>query len=163
MVLISGGISVGDYDYVKKILKSLKVKEVFWKVAQKPGKPLYFGKKGKTLVFGIPGNSAACLVVFYEYIRPAILKSMGRNDISMPTLKAKLTKTLKKNKSLSYFWRGQLNGNSILPQVKILEKQGSHMLKSFALGDCLIIGPANLTRIKKNSLVEVHLLPWRNK
>jgi len=163
IVLISGGISVGDYDYVKKILKSLKVKEIFWKVAQKPGKPLYFGKQGQVLVFGIPGNPAACLVVFYEYIRPAILKSMGRKEISLPTIRGKLTKTLKKNQNLSYFWRGKLNGNSHPPTVTISEKQGSHMLQTFALGDCLIIGPENITEIKKNSLVEVHLLPWRNK
>lgn len=163
MVLISGGISVGDYDYVKKILKSLSVQQIFWKVAQRPGKPLYFGKKGRTLIFGIPGNPAACLVVFYEYIRPAILKSMGKKEISLPTIKGKLSKTLKKNQSLSYFWRGKLEGNSNPPTVTISEKQGSHMLQIFALGDCLILGPENISEIKKNSLVEVHLLPWRNK
>ncbi len=163
MVLISGGILVGDYDYVKRILKSLSVQQIFWKVAQKPGKPLYFGKKGKTMVFGIPGNPAACLVVFYEYIRPVILKSMGKKEISLPTIQGKLSKTLKKNQNLSCFWRGKLNGNSHPPTVTISEKQGSHMLQTFALGDCLIIGPENITEIKKNSLVEVHLLPWRNK
>ena len=162
MVLISGGISVGDYDYVRKILKSLKVKEIFWKVAQKPGKPLYFGKKDPALVFGIPGNPAACLVVFYEYIRPAILKGMERENVSLPSVKVKLTSTVKKNQYTTYFWRGQLNTNGTQPKATVSEKQGSHMLKSFAVGDCLIIGPANLTRIKKDSLVEVHILPWRN-
>lgn len=163
MVLISGGVSVGEFDLVKQVLNQLKVKQIFWKVAQRPGMPMYFGKKDKTLIFGLPGNPASSLVVFYEYIRPAILKACGRKDIYLPSQKALISNSMKKKKKMTYFWRGRLQANGDQLQAKIFPQQGSHMLKSFAVGNCLVIGEKSKRQIKKNSLTEIHLLPWSAK
>lgn len=78
MVLISGGVSMGDYDLVPGVLKSLGVKAVFHKVRVRPGKPMFFGRKGRTLVFGIPGNPVANFMAYLAYVRPAIRKLAGR-------------------------------------------------------------------------------------
>jgi molybdopterin molybdotransferase len=80
LVLISGGVSMGDYDLVPGVLKALGVKEIFHKVRVRPGKPMYFGRKGRTLVFGIPGNPVANFLAYLAYIRPAIRKLSGRPD-----------------------------------------------------------------------------------
>ena len=82
MVLISGGVSMGDYDLVPAVLKSLGVREIFHKVRVKPGKPLFFGRKGETVVFGIPGNPVSNFLTYLAFIRPAILKMSGRRVYS---------------------------------------------------------------------------------
>jgi molybdopterin molybdotransferase len=81
LVLISGGISVGDYDFVGKALQQLNVEQCFYKVMQKPGKPLYFGKKDSTTIFALPGNPAAALTCFYIYVYIALQKMMNRTPI----------------------------------------------------------------------------------
>ncbi len=80
ILLISGGVSMGDYDLVPAVLKALGVKEIFHKVKVRPGKPMFFGMKGRTLVFGIPGNPVANFMAYLAYIRPAIRKMAGRVD-----------------------------------------------------------------------------------
>jgi molybdopterin molybdotransferase len=82
IVLISGGVSMGDYDLVPGILKSLGVKKIFHKVRVRPGKPMFFGVKGRTLVFGIPGNPVSNFMAYLAYIRPAIRKMSGRPDFA---------------------------------------------------------------------------------
>lgn len=82
MLLISGGVSMGDYDLVPAVLRSLGVKEIFHQVRVRPGKPMFFGVKGRTLVFGIPGNPVASFMAYLAYIRPAILKMAGRPDFA---------------------------------------------------------------------------------
>ena len=82
VVLVSGGISVGDYDFVKEALLSNGVEELFYKINQKPGKPLFFGKKEKTIVFALPGNPASTLTSFYVYVYPALKINMGFDDNS---------------------------------------------------------------------------------
>src|SRR5690606_26740025 len=84
LVLISGGISVGDYDFVGKALEELEVKEHFYTVKQKPGKPLFFGTKNNTLIFALPGNPAASLTCFYIYVYIALQKMMDRKDVELP-------------------------------------------------------------------------------
>lgn len=82
MVLISGGVSMGDYDLVPAVLRSLGVKEIFHNVRVRPGKPMFFGVKGRTLVFGIPGNPVANFMAYLAYVRPAIRKMAGRPDFA---------------------------------------------------------------------------------
>jgi molybdopterin molybdotransferase len=82
ITLISGGVSMGDYDLVPGILKSLGVKKLFHKVRVRPGKPMFFGVKGRRLVFGIPGNPVANFMAYLAYIRPAIRKMAGRPDFA---------------------------------------------------------------------------------
>jgi len=105
VLLISGGVSVGKYDHVKAVLARQGVREIFWKVDIKPGKPLYFGKAGRTLVFGLPGNPVSVFVTFEEFVRPAILKLMGR-DLGMsndnPRLQASQGPQRRVNGSLTH-------------------------------------------------------------
>jgi molybdopterin biosynthesis enzyme len=83
LVILTGGVSVGDYDHVKGVFKDLGVKTLFWRVRQKPGKPIFFGIKGKTLIFGLPGNPAAVHACFYQYVYPAIRLQMGHANAWM--------------------------------------------------------------------------------
>src|SRR3989338_3308020 len=83
IVILTGGVSVGDYDHVKELFRELGVKSIFWKVRQKPGKPIFFGKKGSVLVFGLPGNPAAVHACFYQYVYPAIRLLMCHENVFM--------------------------------------------------------------------------------
>jgi molybdopterin molybdotransferase len=89
VVITSGGVSVGDYDFVKQVQDELGVQRRFWGVATKPGKPLAFGVRGGTLVFGVPGNPVAAMVSFEMYVRPALLALQGRDDVYRPWFRAR--------------------------------------------------------------------------
>ena len=88
VLLITGGISVGDYDLVAPVLKKIGVKTIFHKVAQKPGKPFLFGTKGKKLIFALPGNPAAVITCFLQYVKPALQKMMGYPSIDISSFMA---------------------------------------------------------------------------
>ncbi len=161
VLIVTGGVSVGDYDYVKGAFQNLGVEEIFWRIAQRPGGPMFFGRKNGTLIFGLPGNPASTLVCFYEYVRPAIRKMAGKKDILLMEIEATLLEEIrKKPDGKTHFLRGLLEkkGNSFY--VKSSGIQGSHILKSFALSNCLIIVPEDITRIPEGSRVNVHLIPW---
>ena len=159
IVIITGGISVGDYDYIKNILAELGVEKIFWGVNQRPGGPLYFGKYRNKLVFGLPGNPASSLVCFYEYIRPAIQKRSGRQNFFLYKLIAELKTDLKKKPGKTHFLRGKLETVDGKNFVTSAGGQGSHMLKAFADANCLIVLNKDESLIEKGTEVEVHLLP----
>lgn len=158
-VIVTGGVSVGEYDYVKEIFSDLEVRELFWKISQKPGGPMYFGTKGKKMVFGLPGNPASSLVCYYEYIRPALLKMMGRNDIHLDVILAELTEDLHTRPGKTRFIRGLLLEKEGKYYARSSGPQGSHMLKSFSNSNCLIVFPASGEYMKKGQIVKVHKLP----
>lgn len=155
MVLISGGISVGDHDHVGTALKKLGVQEVFYKVAQKPGKPIFFGSKDGKAVFGLPGNPSASLTCFYEYVIPVIRKFMGRPDIFLPTFRLPLTDGTIKKMPRAQFLKANISDG----QVHILEGQSSAMLNTFSLANALAYVPANAEAVNAREEIEVHLLP----
>ena len=155
LVLLSGGISVGDYDFVKESLENLGVEDVFYKIKQKPGKPLFFGKTSSCYVFGLPGNPAAALSCFYQYAYPAINLMKGNENAFLPKLNLPIAKQLRKKEGRSVFYKGLTD----FIAVTTLEGQGSDMLKSFALANCLIYIPAEKELINEGEMVEVHLLP----
>ena len=103
LVIVTGGISVGDYDFVGKILADLKVEEVFYKVAQKPGKPLFFGMKGDVPIFALPGNPAAVLTSFYVYVLPVLGGLTGRKTDFLSTRKVRLNSSFDKTPNLTFF------------------------------------------------------------
>ena len=111
VVLSTGGVSVGSFDYVRRILAELGYQERFWKVAQKPGKPLTFGPCGRTPVFGLPGNPVSSLVCFYLYVLPALRTMMGSRDVHLPSAAATLAETLKAA-GLTEFVRCRLEGSA---------------------------------------------------
>jgi molybdopterin molybdotransferase len=155
LVIISGGISVGDYDFVGKALLELQVEEHFYTVKQKPGKPLFFGTKNDTLIFALPGNPAASLTCFYIYVYIALQKMMNKNDVELPRIKAKSTNTFTRFGDRPQFLKAIYNNGD----VTILEGQSSAMLQTFALSNALAFVPEPISKIEINDTVEVILLP----
>ncbi|NNJ56514.1 MAG: molybdopterin molybdotransferase MoeA [Bacteroidia bacterium] len=154
VVLVSGGISVGDYDFTKTAFEILEVKEHFHKIAQKPGKPLFFGSKESTSFFGLPGNPASALVCLYEYVIPHMLYRTGAQNPMPTTIQLPLKHDYLKRGERSQFLKAKINANN----VEILDGQASSMLHTFALANCLVYIPSNLTSISKGEFVEVHLI-----
>lgn len=155
MVLITGGISVGDYDFVGKALRELSVSEVFYKVKQKPGKPLFFGKKENTTIFALPGNPAAALSCFYIYAYPALQKMSGNLDCHLKKSILKSASSFTKKGNRAQFLKALVTDSN----VTILEGQSSAMLQTFALANALVFIPENLDSIAINDDVEVIHLP----
>jgi molybdopterin molybdotransferase len=155
IIIISGGVSVGDYDFTEKALKKLKFNIIFYKVYQKPGKPLLFAKRKNKTVFGLPGNPRSALMCFYEYVYPYILASMGNKKPLLLSAALPLVHNYIKNEEKTLFMTSKLTDKGI----NILEGQDSHMLKSFSEADTIVC----LTEGKKNytagELVTVHFLP----
>lgn len=151
VVLVSGGISVGDYDFVKEALLSNGVEELFYTINQKPGKPLFFGKKDKTLVFALPGNPASTLTSFYIYVHPALKINMGFEAIHLPKIKRKITAQFENTSGKTLFLKGLYDDE----KVTILESQNSAMLNSFAVANALIYLPYDVVNIEKDQEVQV--------
>jgi len=155
VVLVSGGISVGDYDFVGKALQELGVEQVFYKVKQKPGKPFFFGKKEKKVVFALPGNPAAALSCFYIYVNPALQKMSGNMNYRSAKIKARSESDYTKKGDRSHFLKAIYRNG----RAEILDGQSSSMLHTFALANALVYVPEALESIKVNDEVEVILLP----
>jgi len=156
IIIFSGGISVGEYDFVRDVFQKEKIKPLFYKVRQKPGKPIFVGTKGEKFIFALPGNPAATLVCFYEYILPVIRGMMGYKKIFPDEVEMILGEDINKKEDRLYFIRAKRDGEMIYP----LPNQESHMLSSFALADSIIILPENIKEVKKGEKVKVHILPF---
>lgn len=155
LVIISGGISVGDHDHVGTALAELGVEEVFYKVMQKPGKPLYFGLKDGKAVFALPGNPAASLTCYYEYVLPLVRRSFGGKNETLLSLQLPFA-----SGKVSCIGRGQfLKARVDNGKVHILEGQSSAMLNTFAQSNALVYIKPNTTQPEVGELLEVHLLP----
>jgi molybdopterin molybdotransferase len=158
ILIISGGVSVGDYDLVRDVLDGLGVEQKIYKVAIKPGKPLTFGIwKGKP-IFGLPGNVVASMVCFEKFIRPAILKMMGGKEMKLPIITAELKIAVKKKDNRRHFVRARVtceNGKYYALPIKL---QQSSSLMSMVVANGLIVIPEEVKEIPANSLVEVEML-----
>ncbi|KQB39634.1 gephyrin-like molybdotransferase Glp [Flavobacterium aquidurense] len=153
IVLISGGISVGDYDFVKEALLENEVQELFYTINQKPGKPMFFGSKNETLVFALPGNPASSLTNFYIYVYPAIKNRMGFSDTHLPKLVRKLNSAFTNTTGKTLFLKALYDETN----VTILDGQSSAMLNTFAIANSLLIVPNDIENLKKGQ--PVTLLP----
>lgn len=161
VVISVGGVSVGEYDLVKGVLNDFGVREIFWKVAMKPGKPNYFGVKNKKLVFGLPGNPVSAMVSFYVLIRPALCKLMGTTDFDSFIIKARLTESITKKPERMEFVRGILSrGESGELLVTPAKGQDSHMIGGMATANCLIYFSKGKTILKSSAFVDVELIQW---
>lgn len=154
VVLISGGISVGDYDFVSKALQEIKVQEIFYKVLQQPGKPLYFGKKNDKFIFALPGNPAAALTSFYIYVLRLLHKKSGLQN-GLPETQATLKHPYSKKGNRGKFLKAHVYNN----QVQFLDAQSSAMLKSFALANAIGYVPSDVDKLQEGEDVKVYLLP----
>jgi molybdopterin molybdotransferase len=159
VVITSGGVSVGEADFVKDLLNKLG-EVVFWKIAMKPGRPLAYGKIGNAHFFGLPGNPVSVMVTFYQFVRDALLKLAGCDPVpAVPTFKVRCTSTLKKAPGRTEFQRGILSqdasGNW---SVRVTGEQGSGILRSMSEANCFIILPTEQGNVLPGTLVEVQLL-----
>ena len=141
--------SIADYDFVAMALESCDVKCIFHKIKQKQRKPLYFGIKNRTLVFGLPGKPAALLTCFYEYIAPTLMKMMGHSAVFNSNLELKLSDSYTKKPGLPHFLKGKVNGN----EVTILNAQESYLMSSFVVADCIVQLDELRSTFEKESLL----------
>lgn len=139
VAITSGGVSVGDYDFVKAVQEELGVQRRFWGVRTKPGKPLAFGVKDDTLVFGFPGNPVASMTSFEVFTRPAILSMLGRPAIWRPWFQATLTEPQKGCKDRPELRRCVIEERDGEHFVRTTGPQGSGVLSSMALADGLLL------------------------
>lgn len=153
VVMLCGGISVGDYDYVLQAAINCGVKKLFHKVKQRPGKPLYFGKKENKIVFGLPGNTSSVLTCFYEYVVEALSIMINKKNM-VKVMKALLANDYKKITGLTFFLKGLIDDDKVVA----LDAQESYRLSSYAKANCLIKLEQDKTEYKKGDVVEVHLL-----
>ena len=158
VVLTSGGVSVGEADYISALLQELG-QVSFWKMNMKPGRPLAFGRIGTAHFFGLPGNPVSTIVTFYEFVRPFLLKRMGHSGPwTVPTLRLPCATTLKKKPGRMDFQRGQLQAGPDGLEVAPVGAQSSHILSGMAQAQCLMVLPAEAGDIPAGSLVEVQIL-----
>ena len=155
VVLLSGGVSVGDFDYTKTVLQDLGVEEVFWRVAQKPGKPLYFGKKDQTLFFGLPGNPVSSWFCFHLYVLPCLIKMQG-GPFSIPTFTGFVDANTNPDKKRTTFARGRYVNREGKVEVSLVSGQGSHMLGGLAKANCLVEIPSGDSLLPEKSQVKVY-------
>lgn len=155
VLITSGGVSVGEADYIKEILESVGSIN-FWKVAMKPGRPLAFGKIKNTWFFGLPGNPVSVMVTFYQFVQPALRHLMGSQQIETHTFKVPCKSKLKKRPGRVEYQRGILSrdDNGLLVVHKT-GAQGSGILRSMAQANCFIILPIESGPVEADTLVEV--------
>jgi len=156
VLLTSGGASVGDRDYVQEVLRDLGVELDFWKIMMRPGKPLMFGTRDKTLVFGLPGNPTSAFVTATVLVRPALRMMTGHTDPFWPFMGVPLAADLPPNGERRHFVRGKLNRNEIgfLEVLPIAETDSNHS-SSLAEADALIIQPENDAGTPAGEIVEI--------
>jgi molybdopterin molybdotransferase len=157
VVLISGGVSVGPHDHVKPALETLGVQERFWRVALKPGKPAWFGTRGPTLVFGLPGNPVSAFVCFVLLARPALRALQGVEP--RPRERAALAEPVRRARDRAQAVRVALaSGPDGTVAARPTGPQGSHMLSSLLRADALALIPAGEGELAAGEPVELERL-----
>ncbi len=153
LLLLSGGISVGDYDFVKRALEENGVEQLFYKVFQKPGKPLYFGRKGDKFVFALPGNPASSLSCFYIYVLPLLWKLSGSKKSGLEAYSFPISSDYDNRSDRPSFLKAKITN----AKAAILDGQGSSMIRSMALGNALVFLEGD-TPVKKGEMVKCFLI-----
>jgi len=154
LVLITGGVSVGDYDFVVEAAARCEVRTIFHRVSQKPGKPLFFGMKGKVPVFGLPGNPSSVLSCFYNYVLIAV-EQLSKKKNATRMIRARMKNNYNKPGGLTHFLKGRYEAGL----VEVLTAQASYQLSSFAAANCLVILAEEQERVDAGDEVTVLLLP----
>ena len=159
VVITSGGVSVGEADFVKDLLEKLG-EVVFWKIAMKPGRPLAYGRIGAAHFFGLPGNPVSVMVTFYQFVRDALLRLAGCDPVPpLPTFKVPCTSNLKKAPGRTEFQRGILTRDAAGSwSVRVTGEQGSGILRSMTEANCFIILPDSQGNVAAGTMVEVQVM-----
>ena len=160
VVISSGGVSVGDADFVKPILAELGEVD-FWKLAIKPGRPLTFGSLGEAVFFGLPGNPVAVMVTFLAFVCPALQRLMGMQPVPLGRLRAICIDRLRKRPGRREFQRGVVRADTAgRLRVGLTGRQGSGILTSMSQANCMIVLPEERGTVEPGEEVLVELLPW---
>lgn len=161
VIVLSGGVSAGAYDYVRDVLEAFGVTIHFWKVRQRPGKPLVFGMQGPKPVFGLPGNPVSSSICFDQYVRPALGAMLGRRELVRPRYRAMLAQGIKKAAGLHHFTRG-IAYTDERAQLMVGEAgpQDSNLMGPLARANCLIHLSEELDQPQAGTLVDIEWLDW---
>ena len=160
VLLTSAGASVGEHDHVRPALERLGVAMDFWRVAIRPGKPLAFGRRGATRVFALPGNPTSSLVTFELFVRPALLRLVGRLSPLPVPVQARSGAELKKNKGLAHFIRVVLSWREGEPWADPLPTQTSGAVRSAVTATHLLHFPIDAMSIQPGDPVELLPVGW---
>ena len=163
VIVTSGGVSVGDFDFVKEAFGDIGVRMRFWRVAQRPGHPMAFGRVGAKPVFGLPGNPVSSAVSFLLYARPALLKMMGHKKLFLPVTHATLEHDIHKHHRLKEFIRCRIRRENGHVFVCSTGTQSSGVLRSLSLAEGLIIAHEEQELLAKGSVVPVLVLDYRDR
>ncbi len=159
VLIISGGVSMGEYDYVKDIFEELGLEILFSRVAIKPGKPTVFARKGDTLVFGLPGNPISALVTFECFVRPALGNLCGMAQSELHRMKGELLEDMEQNSGRMAFFPAWVYWEEGGLKVDPLPWKSSADIIGFAGANATYIFPRGKPRMRKGETVEVMLLP----
>lgn len=160
VIISSGGVSMGKYDYVRDVFMELDVKEHFWKVAQKPGKPLFFGSGNSTLIFGLPGNPVSSYIGFMEWVWPVINTLTGQNAPEEITGVLKKPFPREKVKYRFLFGKAWIENGQLVCEPST--KTGSHMLTSSLQTNCILGTDKGDCHLQPGENITIHMLPWKN-
>jgi len=156
ILITTGGVSVGSYDFTPKALEQAGFSPTFHKVNQKPGKPLLFCQKGEQVAFGLPGNPRSALFGYYNYVYPFIRRAMGAQKVYLPSLKLPLAQDYQKRDGKVHFVTGNIDQGQLL----VMGKQNSHMLRSVLDASVLIEIPAHSDFYPAGTEILAYLLPF---
>ena len=154
LVVTSGGVSMGGYDLVRGLLEEREA-VTFWQVALRPGKPLMFATVGGVPLIGLPGNPVSTLVAFELFVRPALLKLQGRTDLERPRLTAITEEPLQNPPHLEQYFRGIARHDGARIVVRLTGDQGSHVLRSMADANCLVVVPLGTSEVAAGTAVDI--------
>jgi molybdopterin molybdotransferase len=161
ILVLSGGVSVGDHDLVKEELRAAGVRPVFWRVRIKPGKPVFFGRRGRRLVFGLPGNPTSAMVTFHLFVEPAIDRMLGRAEPGPVTASAVLAGEIVVKPGRTQFLRGLVVERGPVLRVAPYDDQRSGVLRSMVRSRVLIVVPADAAKLEAGREVEVIFMDGR--
>ena len=160
-IVTIGGVSMGDYDHVKEVAAELGAEQHFWKVAMRPGKPNAYGNLMGIPWWGLPGNPVSSMVSFLQYVRPAIRKLQGCDELFLPTVDALLEEDIVSRPNFLFLYRGVVSWDKDLSTwtVRCTGPQGSGIMNSMSQANCLISVPESVEEIEAGEKVKVQLLP----
>lgn len=158
VVLSTGGVSVGDFDYVKRIMDEMGLERRFWQVAQKPGKPITFAARGRQLYFGLPGNPVSALVCFVLYVAPVLRRALGLGAVFPPLVEVEMEEGARTARALCELVRCRLRAHGERLLASPTGTQSSGALRSLSLADCLVISPPGREELAAGSRAQALLL-----
>ena len=157
-IITTGGVSVGEADFVKQLMAKLG-EVLFWKIAMRPGRPMAFGKVGNAFLFGLPGNPVAVMVTFYQFVRDALLHLQGRtDDYTIPLLKVPSATPIRKVAGRTEYQRGVIFMDNGAWKVRTTGQQGSGVLRSMSEANCFIVLEHERGKVEAGELVSVQLM-----